>query len=296
MNHPGLYFFAAALTLLSACANHATYVEAADASLGRVVVYRNGIAYYERQARVEGDTLKLDVPHDKVDDFLKSLTVKHAKTGENVPVSYPTRGASQEDIVEMAIKLPNRGPHDLVITYITEAPAWKPSYRVVVGEEGMEVQGWAIVDNTSGEDWEAVKVGVGSSSALSFRYDLRSVVNVHRQTLSDKHRFAQAPPTGAIQRVTEKKSKTLVKFAASALPVPEGHPAAQQHGTTYMHTLKRGMVDVAGDSMGYAGSGSGGGGAGLGLVGGRSKGGGSGRAHSPSPEAAAKIPRAECSA
>ena len=43
-------------------------------ALGRVVVYRNGIAYYERQARVEGDTLTLDVPHDKVDDFLKSLS------------------------------------------------------------------------------------------------------------------------------------------------------------------------------------------------------------------------------
>ena len=36
----------------------------------------------------------------------------------------------------MTIQLPGSGPHDVVITYITEAPAWKPSYRVVVGKDG----------------------------------------------------------------------------------------------------------------------------------------------------------------
>jgi hypothetical protein len=233
MTRPGLYLFAAVITMLSACANHGTYVEASDAALGRVVVYRNGIAYYERQAHVDGDTLTLAVPHDKVDDFLKSLTVKHAATGETVPISYPTLGASREDVVDMAIKLPKKGPHDLIITYITEAPAWKPSYRVVVSDDGMEVQGWAIVDNTSGEDWEAVKVGVGSSSALSFRYDLRSIVNVHRQTLGDQHRFAQAPPTGSVERMPEKEALTLAKIDAHALPVPEGHPAALAGGQAF---------------------------------------------------------------
>ena len=262
MTHPGLYLFAAVITLLSACATHGTYVEAADAALGRVVVYRNGIAYYERQARVEGDTLTLEVPHDKVDDFLKSLTVKQATTGEAVPISYPTRGASREDVVEMAIKLPNKGVHDLVITYITEAPAWKPSYRVVVGEEGMEVQGWAIVDNTSGEDWEAVKVGVGSSSALSFRYDLRSVVNVHRQTLSDEHRFAQAPPTGSTESVRKQEVLTLAKIDASALPVPEGHPASVSSQDAYRHSLTQGARV---GSSGLAGLGLGGGGRGHGM-------------------------------
>ena len=47
--------------------------------------------------------------------------------------------------------------HDakLRLSYVTEAPSWKPSYRVVVGKGGkVELQGWAIVDNTSGEDWK----------------------------------------------------------------------------------------------------------------------------------------------
>ena len=59
-----------------------------------MVVYRNGVAYFERTADVNGDHLDLKVPADKVDDFLKSLTVVDAQTGKPAPVSYPTRPAS----------------------------------------------------------------------------------------------------------------------------------------------------------------------------------------------------------
>jgi hypothetical protein len=236
-----------------ACAGHGSYVDTDDAALGRVVVYRNGIAYYERRAHVTGNTLSLSVPHDKVDDFLKSLTVEHVATGEAVPISYPTLGATHDDVVEMEIKLPDSGPHDLLITYITEAPAWKPSYRVVVGDDGLELQGWAIVDNTSGEDWESVRVGVGSSSALSFRYDLRSVVNVHRETLGDRLRFAYAPPSGGAVHGEDKKQIFLARLEEEALPMPDGHPSAA-------------AVPL---SVGFAGTGRGGGGSGALDAGGR---------------------------
>src|ERR1019366_2039906 len=53
-----------------------------------------------------------------------------------------------------------------------------------------------VVDNTSGEDWRNVRLGVGASSALSFRFDLRSVRPVERETLQPEGLFAQAPPGG----------------------------------------------------------------------------------------------------
>ncbi|MEZ4431431.1 MAG: hypothetical protein R3F65_03395 [bacterium] len=190
------FLLLASLLAATACTSHETYVKT-DSALGRVVVYRNGIAYYERRARPTGEQLLLTVPQDKVDDFLKSLTVTDARTGHTIPVSYPTRGASEGDQVQMTLQLPPGTGEELVITYITDAPAWKPSYRVVVGDEGkVAVQSWAIVDNTTGEDWNHVRVGVGASSALSFRYDLRSVVNVHRETLGGQQAFAIAPPMG----------------------------------------------------------------------------------------------------
>lgn len=182
---------------LGGCSATTTFVES-DTTLGRVVVYRNGIAYFERFARVQGDTLALDVPADKVDDFLKSLTVVDARTGEPAPIAYPTNPPGSEGgDVEMKIQLQGKGPHELRLSYVTEAPSWKPSYRIVLGEGGkVRLQSSAIVDNTSGEDWKNVKLGVGASSALSFRYDLRSVRLVQRETLRQDDLFAQAPPTG----------------------------------------------------------------------------------------------------
>ncbi|MCB9786594.1 MAG: hypothetical protein H6744_07855 [Deltaproteobacteria bacterium] len=218
---------AALLALLASagCSSHASYVKSDDTALGRVVVYRNGIAYYERHARANGGVLALQVPDDKVDDFLKSLRVTDAATGAPIPVSYPTRGATHDATVEMAIQLPPDVGQDVVITYITEAPAWKPSYRVVVGEAGkVEVQGYAIVDNTSGEDWRDVLVGVGSSSALSFRYDLRSVLHVARQELQGERRFAQAPPTGGATHGGHGEEELVLTLGDDAIPRPEGHP------------------------------------------------------------------------
>src|SRR5882757_5733492 len=180
---------------LLGCAS-TNYVRSDNTTLGRVVVYRNGVAYFERTARVDDDVLKMSVPADKIDDFLKSLTVTDARTGERAPVDFPsaTGGSGQ---TELKIHLIGKGPHELKLTYVTETPAWKPSYRVVVGKDKkVDLEAWAIVDNTSGEDWNSVKLGVGSSSALSFRFDLRSVRLVQRETLQSNDLFAQAPPLG----------------------------------------------------------------------------------------------------
>ncbi|MBI2387987.1 MAG: DUF4139 domain-containing protein [Deltaproteobacteria bacterium] len=220
---------AAALAALVGCGPSTTSYVKSNTTLGRVVVYRNGIAYFERFAHVEGDTLKVSVPMDKLDDFLKSLTVTDAKTGQPAPISYPTTlPASSTGLVDLEIRLGGPSPHDLKLTYVTEAPSWKPSYRVVLGEDGkVTMEGWAVVDNTSGEDWENVKLGVGSSSALSFKFDLKSVRVVSRDTLHADDLFAVAPPTGGAiyggekeQQVASLDDATTEKIAVAQPPKP----------------------------------------------------------------------------
>jgi hypothetical protein len=179
--------------------SHTTSFVHSDTTLGRVVIYRNGVAYFERSATVNEDKLRLSVPAEKVDDFLRSLTVVDADTGEPTPVSYPTQPTVEggTGLIDMEIGLLGGGPHKLRLSYVTESPSWKPSYRLVLGTPGkVEVQAWAVVDNTSGEDWNRVKLGVGASSAMSFRYDLHTIRNVARETLRTNDLFAQAPPTG----------------------------------------------------------------------------------------------------
>src|SRR5687768_963841 len=116
-----------AVLLFSACGTR-TYVKADDAALGRVVVYRNGVAFYERRASLDGDTLTLRVPAARVDDFLKSLTAADAKTGQPLPVAFPSPGATDANgEVRMTVHLPpGPGRREVVLSYVTEAPAWKP--------------------------------------------------------------------------------------------------------------------------------------------------------------------------
>ena len=214
MEKVGLAAIAAALL---GCASGSSYVHT-DAALGRVVVYKNGIAYFERRAHVEGDTLRLSVPSDKVDDFLKSLSVVEEKSGEAPPIAYTRRDA--DSVVDLDLRLSGEGPHDLLLSYVTEMPAWKPTYRLTVGEGGeVTMQGWAIVDNASAEDWRGVKLAVGSSSALSFRYDLASPRNVARETLRADDLFAQAPPIGGAPHgeVEFRKERLAVDLADDAL-------------------------------------------------------------------------------
>jgi len=226
----------AAGLLMPACARP-NYVKTDKVALGRVVVYRNGVAYYERRSRVEGDEFKVTVPKDRVDDFLKSLTVVDAETNQPLNVSFPRRSAARYGYIDIAIKLPSRAapPHgkklakrvtDVVMTYVTEAPAWKPSYRVWVGKKGgVRLEGWAIVDNTSGEDWKSVRVGVGSSSAMSFRYDLWSVRDVLREKLGNEERFAMAPPNGmSPYRERTGSRRVLATLGDGEIPRSPGHP------------------------------------------------------------------------
>jgi len=222
--------FLLSAALMGCGPKHASFVKVDDVALGRVVVYRNGVAFYERRATVTGGILTVSVPRDRVDDFLKSLTVVDAISGNPLPVSIPRDQASDGNYLVMKLQLPTKDRADVVLTYVTESPSWKPSYRVVVGDKGkVMLEGWAIVDNTSGEDWKGVKVGVGSSSALSFKYDLWSVRQVQRETLAAEEKFAVAPPSGISPYGGSGGpgggEAVLTELGDEEIRKPDGHPA-----------------------------------------------------------------------
>lgn len=222
-----LILFLAAIPVTTGCGGSQNYVRVDDVALGRVVVYRNGVAFYERKAHVRGGKLTVVVPRDRVDDFLKSLTVSDVKTGDPLPVSFPREQGDYGQYVEMSLEV-GVEETDVLLTYVTESPAWKPSYRLVVDEEKGKVmlEAWAIVDNTSGEDWKEIILGVGSSSALSFRYDLWTVRTVARETLATETSFAVAPPT-AQSTYTQQAGggeNVVANFDDAEIRRPPGHP------------------------------------------------------------------------
>lgn len=231
---PSLLFLAVTLGGCASAHNNVAPPVVTEAALGRVVVYRNGVAYFQRHATVHGNELKLEVPVERLDDFLKSLTVTEKKSGRPVPISFPTL-EDGDDEVTIRLELPKNQTHELEITYVTESPSWKPSYRLdLKRDRPARLEAWAVVHNVSGEDWKGIAVGVGSTSALSFKYDLRSVHFVDRETLSDETALGVAPPTGGSPyQVAGNEVELLgaVKLDAVNGPAPAGemprHPKKQ---------------------------------------------------------------------
>ncbi|MEY4579415.1 MAG: hypothetical protein RL701_4118 [Pseudomonadota bacterium] len=272
-------------------------------SLSRVVLYRNGVAYFERVGMVDGDRLSLKVRKDQINDLLKSLTVIDRTSRKTVSVSVPLDPRAWQRAA-LAMLLPGRGHlaevldalrgtevrvttsdrhvegrivmversalraqnadknaapqpqedhtltlldgdtlevvqlsevtalrmrdgdlimqigrhldasagegmfqqvdvvvhfaddtrHDLSVSYVAAAPLWKPSYRLVLAEDGSGkalLQSWAVVSNTSGENWNHVQLSLTSGAPLAFRYDLHTPEEIPRPDLTqsgvDKH-------------------------------------------------------------------------------------------------------------
>ncbi len=298
--------------LVVACAHGRDPYAATDSTLGldRVVLYRNGVGYFERSGEVDGEVLTIKVRKDQINDLLKSLTVVDRRSGKAVSVSMPldpqswanaalatlapgqgsldqiidalrgnevvlgttqgkirgrivmieaivdepdasppahhdrvmppqagskdfrltvlagkkmqvvrlskvrsitlrdgnlalqfhrsldaTAGEGMFQQVEVDIRLDSASKHDLSVSYVVEAPMWKPTYRVVLPEAGKGkalLQGWAVVDNISGEDWAKVTMSLTSGAPIAFRYDLHTPRIVPRSDLSGSGSYKRA--------------------------------------------------------------------------------------------------------
>jgi hypothetical protein len=80
------------------------------------------------------------------------------------------------------------------VGYVIEAPIWKTSYRLVLGEkEKPYLQGWAMVENPTDEDWAGVKMALISGRPISFKMDLYNPLYVARPVV-EPELFASLRP------------------------------------------------------------------------------------------------------
>lgn len=85
---------------------------------------------------------------------------------------------------DVTIRFSQGGTHDVTMAYVVEQPIWKPAYRAVVDGDDLLLQGWAVIDNTSGVDWTDVRLSLTAGSPISFRYDLHTPIFVERPDMS----------------------------------------------------------------------------------------------------------------
>jgi hypothetical protein len=72
----------------------------------------------------------------------------------------------------------------IAASYMIPAPVWKSSYRLVFDEKSEStLEGWAIIDNTTGEDWINVNLAVVSGRPVSFISELYEPKFLERRTV-----------------------------------------------------------------------------------------------------------------
>ncbi len=158
--------------------------------------------------------------------------------------------AHSKDRRSIYIDSPGSGAHELFARYMTPAAVWKSSYRLLFGDKEPAqteptLEGWAIVDNTTGEDWTNVRLSVVSGKPISFitqLYEPRYVIRPNAELAENR---AVGP------QVFEGSIGSLDSMVAKAMPAPPpARPAAR--------------AGMAGTISGVPGGGGGGRGGGFG--------------------------------
>jgi hypothetical protein len=91
--------------------------------------------------------------------------------------------AKAADLRRLTISDTGSGDREIFVSYISEVPVWKSTYRILLDDKHAEkplVQGWAIVDNTIGEDWKDVQLSLVAGAPQSFVQNISQPMYVRR--------------------------------------------------------------------------------------------------------------------
>ncbi|MGA8366767.1 MAG: carboxypeptidase regulatory-like domain-containing protein [Candidatus Acidiferrales bacterium] len=163
----------------------------------------------ERKTRVSGGTtLEVDLATVVSDsgearsvEITPAVTVRLADRDVTEEVSrYLSLLASerQADLRRMTIATAGSGARQLYVSYISEVPIWKTTYRIVLSSKPDSqplLQGWAIVDNTVGEDWNDVDLSLVAGAPQSFIQQLSQPYYARRPVVPLPQNVQLSPQT-----------------------------------------------------------------------------------------------------
>jgi hypothetical protein len=150
------------------------------------------------------------------------------------------------------------GTRSLHVSFLSEVPVWKSTYRILF-TEGMQLkgvtsptkihsatlQGFSVVDNTTGEDWKNVKLSLIAGSPQSFLQPLSQPIYTRRPEIPIAQNAQLTPQThdSAVDVISEDNAPPVAGVAgmmgmgsgggvaAGAMGGPISVPAPAQNGT-----------------------------------------------------------------
>jgi hypothetical protein len=174
--------------------------------------------------------------------------------------------ARSQEVRRLQVAARGTGERDLFVSYVSAVPVWKTTYRLVIPTEAARkpfLQGWAVVDNTLGEDWTDVQLSLVAGAPQSFIQALSKPIYIERPTVEIQTGTVVAPeihggamtagPSQIRGRVADSQGGTLPGVTIKALV--SGREAANtvtgENGLYQLPPIASGSVVIQGELQGF---------------------------------------------
>ena len=158
------------------------------------------------------------------------------------------QGNRAKDARTIDLSMRGQGKRTVRVAYIVEAPVWKASYRLTLGADPAAarsgLQGWAVVENLSGQDWKDVELTLVSGRPVAFHQALYNAYYVTRPEVpveiagrlmpgidrggvtADQQRAKSSPPMPAPAPYRAQQERSVGAPAMAPPPPPPAEMAA----------------------------------------------------------------------
>lgn len=144
----------------------------------------------KRRMETDKGAIERDVLTILADDGLRSFVladisgvrITDAKIQGELTKALQTLAASHDaEKKSVTLNFSGNGKRRVAVSYLLETPIWKTSYRLVLADQKKPyLQGWAIVENATEQDWENVSLALVSGRPISFAMDLYQPLYITR--------------------------------------------------------------------------------------------------------------------
>ncbi len=118
----------------------------------------------------------------------------------------------------VSINFLGEGKRNVKVGYVVENPIWKTSYRLVLPKDKEDkpfLQGWAVVENPTDEDWKDCRMALVSGRPISFQMDLYTPLYVPRPVV-EPELFASLRPVAYSGNMNADHYRNLLPLAEPA--------------------------------------------------------------------------------
>jgi len=153
------------------------------------------------------------------------------------------------------------GSRELRVSYISEVPIWKSTYRILFTDSAKAeasqtatLQGWSVVDNTTGTDWLNVQLSLIAGAPQSFIQPLSQPIYSRRPEIPIATEAQLTPQTfdSSIEADSNASADVLSQNQLQTL-ASNGRNFNAVHGAASPKAVSMGVAGYSGVSAGMAG-------------------------------------------